>query len=219
MQKMWAVLFAGILCTIGMSGQGLPATEGLGMPVRTAPADYQSKMTVGSITIAADFVGHAVPTDQGPLQNEDYVVMEVAFYGADGAKLPVSWEHFSIRINEKKTPTAAQPFGLAMKSLKDPEWEPPVTEDPKSKGSVNAGGGGAGGAQAGDPKPLPPKMPFPLRRAMEQKAQKSILPQGERGLPMAGLVFFPHRGKDEGIRALELIYDGPAGKGMVAFER
>jgi hypothetical protein len=105
---------------------------------------------------------------------------------------------------------------MALKSLKDPEWQPPVSsEEGKSKGGVSGGGGGA----AGDPKPLPPKMPFPLRRAMELKVTKAVLAEGERELPQAGLVFFPYRGKDEGIRQLELIYTGAAGTVTLTFER
>ena len=35
---------------------------------------------------------------------------------------------------------------------------------------------------------------------------------GERPLPQAGLLFFLYRGKSEGIKSLELIYNGAAGK-------
>ena len=187
-----------------------------GVPARAGAVDYQAKAEVGGVTIAADFVGHAVPTPDGMFTNEDYVVIEVAFYGKPDAKLKLTWEDFALRINGKKMPTPATQFGLALKSLKDPEWQPPVSPDAeKSKGSINGGGGGA----AGDPKPLPPKMPFPLRRAMELKVTKAVLAEGERALPQAGLVFFPYRGKDEGIRQLELIYTGAAGTATLTFER
>jgi hypothetical protein len=187
-----------------------------GVPARAGAEDYQAKAEVGGVTIAADFVGHAVPTPGGTFTNEDYVAIEVAFYGKPEAKLKLTWEDFSLRVNGKKMPTPATPFGMALKSLKDPEWQPPVSsEEGKSKGGVSGGGGGA----AGDPKPLPPKMPFPLRRAMELKVTKAVLAEGERELPQAGLVFFPYRGKDEGIRQLELIYTGAAGTVTLTFER
>ena len=73
------------------------------------------------------------------------------------------------------------------------------------------GGGGEGGGQNNDPPPVP-KMTFAERRAMEQKVQKATLPEGDRALPVAGLIFFQHRGKTQGIKTLELLYDGPAGK-------
>jgi hypothetical protein len=98
---------------------------------------------------------------------------------------------------------------MVLPSLKDPEWEPPA--DTKSKGKTSMGGGGGGGGKD-DPPPTPPKMPFPERRAMEQRVQKAALPEGDRALPVAGLIFFQYRGKTKDIRSIELIYAGPAGK-------
>ena len=75
---------------------------------------------------------------------------------------------------------------------------------------LNTTGNGTGG---GDKlPPLPPKMPFELRRAMEQHVQRAAMQEGDRPLPQAGLLFFQYRGKAEGIRSLELIYSGAAGK-------
>jgi hypothetical protein len=54
---------------------------------------------------------------------------------------------------------------------------------------------------------------------MELKARKSALPEGERAVPVAGLVIFQYRGKDAGIDAAELIYEGPAGKAVLQFPR
>ncbi len=205
----------GVLTALSLCAQPPVPNEAQGIPVRTAPADYQAKVQVGAITIAGDFVGHAVPTAQGPLSTEDYVVIEIAFFGPPEARLKLTWEDFSVRINGKKMATPGHQFGLVLKSLKDPEWIPPTTEGKESKGSINGGGGGA----QGDPKPLPPKMPFPLRRAMEQKVQKASLAEGDRPLPQAGLIFFPYRGKDTSIRTVELIYAGAAGPATLTFEQ
>ncbi len=205
----------GFFTAMSLYAQPPAPTEAQGIPPRTAPADYQAKAQAGAVTIAGDFVGHSVPTAQGSLSTEDYVVVEVAFYGAPEARLKLSWEDFSVRINGKKMAIPGQQFGLVFKSLKDPEWLPPTPEGKESKGSVNAGGGGA----QGDPKPLPPKMPFPLRRAMEQKVQKAALAEGDRPLPQAGLLFFPHRGKVESIRTIELIYNGAAGSATLTIEQ
>ncbi|WP_031500224.1 hypothetical protein [Bryobacter aggregatus] len=202
----------GILSSLSLCAQ-TPPSEGQGIPPRSAPADYQAKAVAGNVTIAADFVAHAVPTPQGPLTTEDFVVVEVAFYGPPEARLKIAAEDFSIRINGKKMPTPSQPYGLALKSLKDPEWVPPSTEEKGSKGGINTGG------NQGAPKPDPPKMPFPLRRAMEQRAQKVALPEGDRALPQAGLIFFPYRGKDSSIRNIELIYTGAAGTATLSFEQ
>ena len=61
-------------------------------------------------------------------------------------------------------------------------------------------------------------MTFPERRAMEQKVQKATLPEGDRALPVAGLIFFQYGGKTKGIKSLELIYSGPAGKATLTLQ-
>lgn len=214
------MLYSRISCfSILLAGVGLfaqPSAELQGLPVRAGASDYQNQEKLGKLTLAADFVGHAVPTLQGPLSSEDFVVVEVAFLGAPDTKVKISFEDFSMKINGKKSVIPSQQYGLVMKSLSDPEWIPPVVEESKSKGGISTGGGGGGGS---DPKPSPPKMPFALRRAMEQKAQKSALPEGERPMPVAGLIFFPYRGKDQSIQLVELTYAGAAGKATITFRR
>ena len=202
-----------VLCLVA-SAQSTPATpgkeaqasEGRGIPPRAAPTDYQAHAAAGTVTVAAEFVGHSVPTPQGIFSSEDYVVVETALFGPADARLQISFEDFALRINEKKTPLPSQPFGMVFRSLKDPEWEPPVPAESKSKGGFNTGGKG------GDPPPAPVHMPLPLQRAMEQKVQKASLPEGDRPLPQAGLIFFPYRGKGQGIHSIELTYTGAAGK-------
>ena len=192
-------------------------TEIRGLPPRSTPADYQAQAKAGNVTLAAEFARHAVPTAQGVFNTEDYVVVEAAVFGAADTRLTISADDVSIRISGKKTPLPSQPYGLILKSLKDPDWAPPETGEPKSKskGGITGGGGGGGG---NDPPPLPPQMPLELQRAMAQKVQKAVLPEGAHALPVAGLLFFPYRGKTDSIRSLELIYSGPAGKATLALQ-
>lgn len=79
------------------------------------------------------------------MTSEDYVCIEVAFYGPDRAKVKLATDDFSIRINGKKQASPSAPFGMMMRSLKDPEWQPEVAEGPKSKGGGISTGGGGGG--------------------------------------------------------------------------
>jgi hypothetical protein len=44
------------------------------------------------------------------------------------------------------------------------------------------------------------------------------LPEGDRALPAAGLIFFQYGGREKSIRSIELIYTGPAGKATVALQ-
>ena len=177
-----------------------------GIPPRAAASDYQAQGKAGEVTIAAEFTGHALPAGDSPLNSEDYIGVEVALFGPDGAKLKISIEDFSLRLNAKKQASASQAFGLTFRSLKDPEYQPPeAPAEKKSKGGVSTGGGGG----QGDPPPSPPPVPIEVRRSWQQRIQKSALPEGERTLPQGGLLFYQHRGK---VASVELIYNGPAGK-------
>ncbi len=190
-----------------------PINETKGLPPRTTPADYQAQAQAGTVTVAAEFTGHSVPTAQGTFSTEDYVVVETGIFGPPGARTKLSIEDFSLRINEKKT-LSSQPFGLVLSSLKDPEWAPPAPPEAKSKTSI--GGGGQGGKN--DAPPAPVHMPFELQRAMAQHVQKASLPEGDRALPQAGLIFFQYTGKTQRIHSLELIYAGPAGKATLTLQ-
>lgn len=174
---------------------------------RSAPADYQAQAKAGEYTIAADFVSHAIPTPDGTFKSDDYVAVELAVFGPKDSKLRIAFSDFSLRINDRKMPIPGQPNGAVLRSLSDPEWNPPKVEDDKSK------------RNPGDPPPIAPKMPFALRRTMELKVQKAALPEGERELPVAGLLFFPHRGKDDSIHSVEVLYTGPAGPVTLKIER
>ena len=185
-----------------------------GLPPRATPADYQAHAQAGTITIAAEFAGHSIPDPQSALSTEDYIVVEVGLFGPAGAHTTLSYTDFSLRLNGKKTPLPAQPYALVFKSLKDPEYVPPdsVTAGPKSKGGITSGGPGQ--SDAGAPPPIV-HIPIAVSRGWEQRVQKASLPEGDRPLPAAGLIFFDHKGKSN---SLELIYSGPAGKATLALQ-
>lgn len=189
-----------------------PIREATGIPPRTAPGEYQAHAQAGAVTIAAEFTRHSVATLQATLSTEDYVVVEVGLFGPAEARVKISREDFSLRINGKRFPLPAQPYGLVFSSLKDPEWSPPVTEASKSKTGISTGGEGGNDPGAA---PTPPKMPFELVRAMQQRVQKAALPEGDRALPVAGLIFFEYHGKPTSIHTIDLLYDGSAGKAVV----
>jgi len=211
MRLIWIIALCVCAYGQGTPAKEAPASESKGMPPRVSPSEYQAHGEAGAVTIAAEFTGHAIGTAQGTLTTEDYVVVETGFFGAEGTRTKLAADGFTLRVNGKKVALSTQPYGMVLPSLKDPEWEPPVDTKSKGKTSMGGGGGGGGGGQ-NDPPPTPPKMPFPERRAMEQRVQKAALPEGDRALPVAGLIFFQYRGKTKDIKSLELIYSGPAGK-------
>jgi hypothetical protein len=184
-----------------------------GMPPRATPGDYQAHAQAGALTIAAEYAGHSIPDPQSVLSTEDYVVVEVGVFGAPDAHLNLSYENFSLKINGKKTTYPAQEVTRIFKSLKDPEFEPAVKAEAKTKTNIGGSGGGGGAADSG----LPPivHIPIAVERGWEQKVQKLSLPEGDRPLPAAGLIFFEHHGK---ANSIELIYNGPAGKATLILQ-
>jgi hypothetical protein len=182
-----------------------------GKPARATPADYQAHTQVGQVTLAAEFTGHSVPTQKSTLSNENYIVVELALFGATpDAHTIISTDDFSLRINDNKKALPSQPYAMSFEQLKDPEWEPPVPVESKSKTGINAGGNDSGST------PAPVHPPFALKRGWEQSVQKAALPEGDRQLPVAGLLFFRYGGKDKGIYSVELVYSGSAGKTTLA---
>jgi hypothetical protein len=215
-----AAVLMGAHCFFGQE-PAAPAPDSLtnkakGVPPRVSPAEYQAHTEAGTVIVAAEFMGHAVPTPDGTFSTEDYVVVEVGLFGPPEAKLKLDPADFSLRVNEnKKGSLPSQPFEVVEHSLKDPEWSPPVDKD-EDKSSTGFSSGGKGAQDGG--KPPPPKMPMPLVLAMDQKVQKARLPEGERPLPQAGLLFFLYRSKVQSIHSIELIYSGPAGKATLALQ-
>lgn len=206
-----ALVIAALAASQLLVAQGPPpGSEAHGLPPRAAPVDYQVHAKVGEVTIAAEFTGHGIPTADAPLNSEDYVAVEIAIYGPPDARLTITASDFSLRINKRKEPLPSQPWALAAKNIRDPEWIPEdAAPAQKSKGGLSAGGGGR---EPGAPPPLPPKVPVELLRTWQQRLRRAAVAEGDRPLPQAGLLFFPYRGKTEGIRTVELIYSGPAGK-------
>ena len=212
---MFLALIGGLcVCAQGQNAQSkdVPATELKGMPPRVAPTEYQAHAQASALTVAADFIGHSVPTPEGTYSSEDYVVVEAALFGPPEARTKLTTGDFSLRINGKKVALPSQPYLVAFKSLKDPEWEPP-SKEAKSKTSLGTGGGGDAGST-----PAPVHMPMELRRAMEQHVQRVAMLEGDRALPQAGLLFFEYRGKTQSIRSLELIYSGAGGNATLALQ-
>ena len=217
-----AAFFAAVLSLYSQDAPGAaPAAvskdtrpdEVQGIPARATPNDYQAHAQAGSFTVAAEYIGHFVPTSAGTYTTEDFVVVETALFGEAAARLKLSLEDFSLRINGRKMPYASQPAGLVTSSLKDPELEP-LASASKSKSSIGTDNGG----QSETPPP-PFRIPVEIRRAMGQRVQKASLAQGDRALPQAGFLFFQYRGQPKDIRSMELVYQGPAGQAIVTLTR
>ena len=207
---------AALLCVSVGAQQAAPGDSGKkdvkGLSPRASAADYQSHAQAGTVTIAADLAGHGVPTADGVFENENYTIVEVGLFGPAGSHLNVSFKDFSLRVNGKKALIPAVPYESVFGALKDPEWVPPGGVQKESGNGVSTGGG-----NQSDP-PAPVRMPMTLRLLMEQKVAKAALPEGDRALPGAGLLFFSQGGKTSNLRSVELVYSGAAGKATLPLQ-
>lgn len=176
--------------------------EGEGSAPRAAPTDYQAHENAGSVTIAAEFAGHSIPTPDGPLSTEEYIVVETGVFGPPGAKLALSYHDFTLRVNDNKKVLSSESYALV--DVKDPEWAPPAAE---KKSMISTGGN----SNSDGTPPTPPKVPFDVQRKLVLRVKKLSFPEGERTLPRAGLLFFKYHGKEKAIHSLDLTYSGPAG--------
>lgn len=213
-----AVIGVGLSVPAWLHGQdapgNAPTVRAVGLPPRLTPADYQFHVQSGPVTIAAEFVGHDVPTEEGgPYATEAYVVVLAALFGPPDKKVQLTNQDFSLRINGKK-PVPSQPYVIVFPTLKDPEWEPLNSE--KEQAALAGGGGRADQPQF---RAAPPKMPIERRHLMEQRVLKASLPEGERTLPQSGLLFFEWRTDTKNIRSMELVVTGAAGKATLALEK
>src|SRR5260370_16636192 len=89
-----AVLIA-VLCLCAQ-GQSTPGKEAKGLPPRATPTDYQAQAQAGTVTIAAEFLGHRVPTPQAVFSTEAFVVLETALFSAAQPPLNLSIHDFSL---------------------------------------------------------------------------------------------------------------------------
>ena len=192
-----------------------------GMPPRNNTAEYMSRGQIGAVSIGAEFDRHSVPTATSILSTEDYVAVEVGLFGAPGTHLAVSDADFTLRINGKKSGLPVEQYAAVFRNLRDPNWVAPEVEAAKkapSSNGLNTGGGGGGAAAANDNTPPVVHIPPAMERAMSESVRNAALPEGDRALPVAGLLFFRYGGGEKGIHSVELVYSGPAGKATIALQ-
>jgi hypothetical protein len=194
----------------------VPVVEGKGLPPRAAAADYQAHAQVGAVTIGAEFTGHNVGTQEGMLTTDDFVVIEAGVFGPPEGRLTLSVEDFSLRINGNKKVLSAQPYEFVTKTVKDPDYERPDPDSGSSKTVLTGTGQKTPGVDPNAPPAALPPIPFELKRSWQLRVKRDSLPIGDRPLPVAGMLFFPYGGMTKGVRSIELIYSGPAGKATLS---
>ncbi len=194
-------------------------------------ADYPVSSSLnGGLTIGAEYLLHTLPTKQGSLIANDYLVVEIAIYGAKGKTIDLDTAQFTLRVNKKTTIEPEGP-GYVAASLKYSDWENTRRLD-LSGGTGNSTvvyGPPQSNRFPGDPtvrpprtQPLPDDNPAGIEKepplSIDERIERAWLPSGEQNLPLAGVVCFPFKGKTKSVKTLELIYKGPAGDVVLKLE-
>jgi hypothetical protein len=189
------------------------------------PSDYPTQAILeNGVTLAAEYLVHSLPTQTGTLIADDYLIVEVAFYGPPKSKLSLGAGNFVLRINTQKSTIQPDSAGTVAASLKYPDWNQRPGVTPSASAGPVVYGPPTAPHFPGDPtgrptisSPVPDQTdpnapPKEAEMPIEFRVQASALEEGEHRTPTSGLIFFPYRGRTKSIKSLELIYEGPAGK-------
>jgi hypothetical protein len=203
---------------------GLPLAFGETKP-REKPADYAVQANVAdNLTLTAESLARSIPVSSGVLFAEDHLVIEVAFFGPVGRR-PHKFapEDFVLLINGSKLPLLPDSPGSVAMSMRDSVFHTRPTL--QASGSINNAGVLIGGRRPtiGAPDidqrsrgPVPPRVPESTDRSggvstretldVPKAIEEAALLTCECKTPVAGLVFFPYRGKLKSIRKMVLRY-------------
>lgn len=199
-----------------------------GTTVKNAPTAYEFQAVAGDHTIAADYLVRTFGGEKAYFTDE-YLVVEVAFFGPKDATPKLDARHFQLRLNgNKKDALSAAPPGMVGAAIKWADWEQRRTLE--AYGSVGNGGVVVGRPPEqerfpGDPRPGQ-RHPGPRTtsgKAVEQEAPQKpeeaavyyALPEGEIRLPWSGLLYFPWKGKPSKLKSVEMLYTGPIGEAVL----
>jgi hypothetical protein len=211
------ILFSGALFAQGTT----PKASSSGYPVQAR---------IGSTGYGVEYMVRTIGFDSQTFIAEDYLVVEIAIFPDKGTTTSVDMRNFTLRLNGKKSPLLAQTPGIVGASLKYPDWN-------RQTGVIATAGAGDRGVILGrptqverfpgDPRPSQRRLPRgPEAPTVERPEQEPIdyaalvvklaLPEGGPiKYPVSGYLYFPHRGKLESIRKVELLINGGAGEPAV----
>lgn len=196
-----------------------------GTKPKAQPSDYPTQATLeNGFTLAAEYLVHSLPTQTGTLIADEYLIVEVAFYGPPKSKLNLSAGNFALRINTQKSAIQPDSAGTVAASIQYPDWTQRRGVTPTASAGPVVYGPPVAPRFPGDPtgrptvsSPVPDQTdpnvpPQPAETPIEERVQASALEEGEHRTPASGLIFFPYRGRMKSIKSLELIYESPTGK-------
>ncbi len=157
-----------------------------GTTPKSKATEYPVHAQLDSVTLAARYLVHSLPTSKEILITNDYLVVEAAFYGPPFSRLQLSPDMFNLRINGRGGLIPSQPARMVVGSIRTQSGGQPAAKSTVSE------------RQQQD--------------SLYYRVENVSLPEGERTLPFSGLLYFPYRGSAQSIQSVQLLYDGTMGK-------
>lgn len=180
---------------------------------RAKASDYPAHVWTGRAELGAEYLSRTISEGKESYYTGVYLVFEVALYPDKGVTLPVAASDFQLRVNGKKYPLVAATPGMVAVAIRNPDWEGRRT------GVIAGGGIGNADILIGGRRPVER---FPgdqqgsrTKQTADDGGEAAIrlaLPELRAQGPVSGLIYFAYKSKQNNIRRLELIYEGPAGR-------
>src|SRR3981081_1896022 len=90
---------------------------------RQKPQDYPVHVELDRFELAAEYLVHTIPTEEGGLTAREYLVVDVAVFPAPLQAVQLRSDRFTLRINGRKEVLITQTPAMVAASLKYPDWE------------------------------------------------------------------------------------------------
>jgi hypothetical protein len=119
------------------------------------------------------------------LTANDYLVVEVAFYGPPFGRVRLSPDMFYLRINGRGSIPSQSPRMVVGSIRTQPGGQPTAKSTVRESEQQDS---------------------------LYYRVDYVSVPEGERTMPFSGLLYFLYRGSTQSIQSLQLMYDGPAEK-------
>jgi hypothetical protein len=187
---------------------------------RPTPAEYPVHADSADATIAADYMVHSVPTEEGMVFARHYLVVDIGVFPHKGSAATIADTNFRLIVNGRSVGNPDSP-GMVAAGIEYPDWE----WNRRLEGIAQAGPVVVAPQQParfpGDPTathPLPQPQPDDTgapraeHLSIDDLIAHARLPEGAFRKPVGGALCFHYEGKPKKIRTLELVWEPPAGQ-------
>jgi hypothetical protein len=200
------------------------------LPAREKPSEYQASVALpAKRTLASDYLGHSAPTPRGILFAPNHLVVEVAIFGSGPVNLNTA--HFQLQLTggrgTPQSPLHPDPSTIVASSMR----EGSMYNQGRSRVEMGGGIGNSGVLIGRRPQTTgipdidaqrpgrgsdPPVVGAPGHDRSGNPAENQVDPahaladveiiNGERRVPVRGLLFFPYAGKLKSLKTITLHY-------------